>query len=230
MTVPSRVEAARLLLSLDPRPWHLRHSRGVGETAAWLALRIERRGIPIDRRLVEAAAFLHDIDKILPRPDPAHVLPHGEAGALWLAQLGYPELARAVANHPVTRLADEERYRSWSAFATREERIVAYADKRCAQHLEPMATRFARWERRHVPREPSRSMPDGGSERPDRQPETRWDHPTFARVRARAARLEDDVCRAAGIVPAEVSRLPWTGDAIRRARNATGPTAAGSLP
>jgi len=222
MTIPSRVEAVGLLLSLDPRPWHLRHSRGVGETAAWLALRIERRGIAVDRRLVETAALLHDIDKILPRPDPARALPHGEAGAAWLAERGYPELARAVANHPVTRLADEERYRRWSAFATREERIVAYADKRCAQHLEPMATRFRRWERRHVPRDEV-TLPDpanGDAVVPPPEAGARWDRATFERVRARAARLEADVCRAAGIQPAEVRRLAWTGDAIRAVRDA----------
>ncbi len=220
MTVPSRVEAARLLLSLDPRPWHLRHSRGVGETAAWLALRIERRGIAVDRRLVEAAALLHDIDKILPRPDPASALPHGEAGAAWLSERGYPELARAVANHPVTRLADEERYRRWSAFATREERIVAYADKRCAQHLEPMSARFSRWEKRHVPRddEPATDLATATDPERDRQP-ARWDRATFERVRARGERLEADVCRAAGIRPRDVQRLAWTGEAIRRAGN-----------
>jgi hypothetical protein len=183
-----------------------------------LALRIERRGTPIDRRLVEAAAFLHDIDKILPRDDPARALPHGDAGAQWLTQRGYPELARAVANHPVTRLADEDRYRQWSALATREEQIVAYADKRCARQLQPMATRFARWERRHAPRD--RCVPDAATamEPSDRRSGPSWDRATFERVKARAARLEADICRAAGVVPADVRRLAWTGDAIRRAR------------
>src|SRR4051812_525875 len=66
MSVPDRVEAARLLLRLQPPPWHLRHSRAVAETAAWLAARIAARAIPVDRRLVESAALLHDIDKLIP--------------------------------------------------------------------------------------------------------------------------------------------------------------------
>ena len=45
---------------------------------------------------------------------------------------GHPELARSVADHPVTRLVDGDGYRRWAAFAPREERIVAYADKRAA--------------------------------------------------------------------------------------------------
>ena len=136
MSVPGRVLAAGLLLALDPPPWHLRHARAVAETGAWLAARIAGRGIVVDRRLVESAGLLHDVDKLLPRDDPSAALPHGDGSADWLTRHGHGELARAVANHPVTRLADEERYRRWSAFATREERIVAYADKRCGQRLE----------------------------------------------------------------------------------------------
>ena len=36
----------------------------------------------------------------------------------------------------------------------------------------------------------------------------------------RADRLEADVCRAAGVAPAEVARLAWTGAALRTAREA----------
>ncbi|MFI5255319.1 MAG: HD domain-containing protein, partial [Candidatus Limnocylindrales bacterium] len=107
------------------------------------------RGIAVDRGLVEAAALLHDIDRLLPADDPLLALGHGEAGGRWLLQHGQGELARAVAAHPVSRLTDEDRYHRWAAGATREERIVAYADKRCGQQLEPMASRFAGWVRRY---------------------------------------------------------------------------------
>jgi HD domain len=215
MSVPDRMEAARLLLSLQPPPWHLRHSRAVAETAAWLAARIAGRGIPIDRRLVEAAGLLHDVDKLLPPADPASALPHADGGADWLTRQGHGELARAVANHPVTRLADEERYRRWSAFATREERIVAYADKRCGQRLQSMAARFASWERRFPVTagagRPESETDDGG------RVDARWDRRTLERVRQRAGRLESDVCGAAGVAPGDVRRLRWTGAALRDA-------------
>jgi HD superfamily phosphodiesterase len=200
MTVPGRTDAARLLLTLDPPAWFLRHSRAVAEVAAWLAARIAGRGTPVDRHLVEAAALLHDVDKLLPATDPARRLPHGDGAADWLTRQGHPELARAVANHPVTRLADGDRFRRWAAFAGREERIVAYADKRAGQRLESMAARFASWERRYP------ADRDG------------WTADTRSAVRQRAQRLEADVCRAAGIAPREVRRLPWTGDALARAR------------
>ena len=74
MTVPRRVEAASLLLSLDPPPWFVRHARAVAEVAGFLARRMDEGGTAVDRRLVEAAALLHDVDKILPasiRPVPS---------------------------------------------------------------------------------------------------------------------------------------------------------------
>lgn len=207
MTVPRRVEAASLLLSLDPPPWFVWHARAVAEVAAFLAARIEAAGIAVDRRLVESAALLHDADKALPASDPASALPHGDGSAAWLTRHGHPELARAVAGHPVTRLVDGEAYRRWAAFATREERIVAYADKRAGLRLETIDERFASWLRRYPER-----VVDGRREG--------WDEATWQAVRRRTARLEADVCGAAGIAPSDVRRLAWTGAAIRRARDA----------
>jgi 5'-deoxynucleotidase YfbR-like HD superfamily hydrolase len=208
MTVPGRVEAASLLLSLDPPSWFLRHARAVAEVAAFLAARIEDQGIAVDRRLVEAAALLHDVDKVVPPDDPAHDLPHGAGSAAWLTRRDHPELARAVSNHPVTKLLDGEHYRRWAAFATREERIVAYADKRAGQRLESMEARFAGWRARYP------KVDTGGDRRvaglDDAEVQVMWQ---------RARRLEADVCRAAGIGPDEVRRLRWTGPALRAAAN-----------
>jgi hypothetical protein len=201
MSIPDRRAAAALLLELDPPPWALRHARMVAEIAGWLAARIEAGGASVDRRLVEAAALLHDVDKLLPAGHPARALPHGDGSAAWLIARGHPELARAVAGHSVTHLADDRRYRTWAAFASREERIVAYADKRAGQRLESMDARFVEWTRRHGP------GPDDATDR---------------RVRARAERLEADVCRAAGVRPDEVGRLRWTGPALRAARGPVG--------
>ena len=205
MTVPGRVDAASLLLSLDPPIWFVRHARAVAEVAAFLAARIEAQGIPLDRAAVEAAALLHDVDKVIPADDPARRLAHGDGSADWLTRQGHPELARLVANHPVTRLVDDERARRWAAFASREERIVAYADKRAGQRLESMADRFASWRRRYP---------------------TGLDDLTLRGMRARAEKLEADVCRAAGIAPSEVRRLAWTGAALRAARAAAAGRAA----
>lgn len=205
MTVPGRVETASLLLSLGPPPWFMRHARAVAEVAGWLAARINARGVAVDRRLVESAALLHDIDKTLPADDPARVLPHGEGSAAWLTRAGHGELARAVTSHPVTRLLDGNGFRRWSALASHEERIVAYADKRAGQRLESMDARFASWRRRYPPA--TTAGRDGA-----------WDEGDLAAVRGRAEGLERDVCRAAGVTPDQVRRLAWTGPAFRAAR------------
>lgn len=209
MTVPGRVEAASLLLSLDPPPWFVQHARAVAEVAAFLAARIESAGIGVDRRLVETAALLHDVDKVLPADDPARGLAHGDGSAAWLTRHGHPELAPAVAGHPVTRLVDGEAHQRWTSVASLEERTVAYADRRAGQHLETIDERFASWRRRYPER-----VVDGRREG--------WDEPTWQAVRERTGRLEADVCRAAGIRAVDVRRLAWTGAALRLAREARG--------
>jgi hypothetical protein len=197
MTVPGRVEAARLLLCLDPPAWFVRHARGVSEVAAWLGSRAASRGAAVSRPLVESAALLHDVDKVLPEDDPARALEHGRGSAAWLTRAGHPELGHAVAGHPVTRLAAPDASR-WLAAATAEELIVAYADKRVGQRLESLDARFASWRRRY---------PDSDLD--------------LARMRDLAGELERRVCRLADTPPDAVRRLRWTGNALRQAR--TGP-------
>jgi len=203
--IPSRAEAADILLELDPPDWLLAHVGAVAEIASYLAERCAARGIQVDRELVEAAGLLHDIDKLLPADDPVQELGHGAAGARWLSQRGYPELTRAISAHPITRLLDADRYGRWNGVATREERIVAYADKRAGQRLEAMSARFAGWAVRY--------------------PEYRE---SLARARARAERLEREVCETAGVSPLAVRRLRWVGptlDAARRRRAEAGAAA-----
>ncbi len=198
--VPSRSEAADILLEFDPPDWFIAHTAAVAEVASFLAERCAARGVSVDRELVEAAALLHDIDKLLPGDDPVQELGHGAAGARWLSQRGYPELGRAISAHPITRLLDADRYGRWNGVATREERIVAYADKRAGQRLEAMSARFAGWASRY--------------------PEHRE---SLTRARARAERLEREVCETAGVSPLAVRRLRWvapTLDAARRRRAA----------
>jgi hypothetical protein len=70
-----------------------------------------------------------------------------------------------------------------------------------------MEARFASWRRRYP-----RLDIDGR--------DIGWDGADLRAVRARADRLEADVCRAAGVAPVDVRRLAWTGAALRAAREA----------
>ena len=63
---PGRVEAASLLLSLDPPPWPCATRAPSPRSPAGWRCGSTRAGSPVERRLVEAAALLHDIDKMLP--------------------------------------------------------------------------------------------------------------------------------------------------------------------
>jgi putative nucleotidyltransferase with HDIG domain len=196
MTIPTRAEAASLLLSLDPPDWHLRHSRAVAEVAGWIAHRASVRGAAVDRSVAEAAALLHDVDKLLPPTDPAASLRHGSGSAEWLRRAGHPELAEAVAWHPVDRLVAE----GWDELVDgrlgAETAIVAYADKRAGQRLEGLDRRFAAWERRY---------PRG------------WPRETSRLALERTRALEARVCALAGVGPAEIARLRWTGAVLRGA-------------
>ena len=210
MTTPTRREAARLLLSLDPPDWSLRHACAVADVAGWLARAIARNGTPCDVRAVEAAALLHDVDKI-PAGRVAGAR-HGEGSAAWLAAHGSPELGPLVRDHPVSRFADEADTQRLAA-APLEARIIAYADKRAGQRLEPMEARFASWRRRY-PSGPGEPVLAAG----DRPPRGRgWDDETAARVEARAGALELEICRLAGVAPAGVRRLRWARRALRKA-------------
>jgi putative nucleotidyltransferase with HDIG domain len=194
MTVPTRAEALALLLAAQPSERLLQHVTVVAEVASCLAHRAVRAGLTVDRRLIETAALLHDIDKALPADDALRELGHGKAGAAWLQAAGHPELARPIAAHPVMQL-DEPGAHEWLASAPLEDRIVCYADKRATQRVVSLDQRFARWERRH---------------------------PEYAdRLRATlvlARQLETDICAALDIRPEDVERLPWVADAMARAR------------
>jgi hypothetical protein len=207
MTIPDRHEAARQLASLHPSAKFMRHACAVADVAAFLARRASLAGHPVDPRLVETAALLHDVDKLASVRTPDH-LRHGEGSAAWLEAHGYAELAPAVRDHPVTRLA-EPGFEAWATTAPLEARIVAYADKRAAQHLAPMEARFARWHRKYPPGSEKVVRRSGGAV---------WSEAMFELAERRAEDLERAVCAAAGVDPRDVDRLRWSRRALRETR------------
>ena len=193
MAVPTRTEAISLLLSISPSPRLLQHVTVVAEVASFLAYRATRAGLAVDRRLVETAALLHDVDKALPPDHPLRELGHGAAGAAWLTDAGHPELARTLIAHPVTRFAEPDA-QAWVTDAPLEERIVTYADKRATQRVVSLEQRFDRWQRKH---------PEYGDQ--------------LALAYDVAVRLEAVLCTAIGIAPTDVERLRWVDEAMSRA-------------
>ena len=131
----------------SPRPAAEREAlapfTAVAEVAAFLAAAMVRRGVALDMATVEAAALLHDLDKMLPADDPLKAMGHGAAGAEWLRQRGYDELAPAVAAHPVMELGYADSYDAWADRAGLIGRVVTYADKRARQDVLSLTDRFA---------------------------------------------------------------------------------------
>lgn len=208
MTVPGRREAARLLLSLEPPDWFLRHVCAVADVAGWLAARVEAQGTRVDRAATEAAALLHDVDK-LPRAAMGDGVRHAEGSAAWLEAHGLAGLAPLVRDHPVTHLADDALAARLAA-APLEARLVAYADKRAGQRLESMDERFASWRRRYPTGPAEHVQPRGGG-----PTGTGWDDEVAALVSGRASDLEQAVCALAGVAPRDVRRLRWSRRALR---------------
>jgi len=139
MAVPDRETSRRVLASIDPPEWLVVHAEGVARVAAEAARALQANGVAVDPALVEAAARLHDLDKLETRDNGRH----GIVAAERLTALGYPEIAGAVAAHPVRRLLDPERApHDWASIC------VSVADRRVsltfvtiAERLKDMAVR-----------------------------------------------------------------------------------------
>ena len=141
MAVPDRSTALRLLDEADLPEGIVTHSHGVARVAVAAAGLVAEASIPVDGALVEAAALLHDIDKVEIRRSGGE---HGVVGARRLEAAGYPELAMPVASHPVTALLDDDRFPiGWPSV------LVAVADRHVAQSFMTVDERLDDMKDRH---------------------------------------------------------------------------------
>ena len=141
MAIPDRDTTRRLLEEAGLPDGIVVHSEGVARVAVAAAGLVAEAGIPIDSRLVESAALLHDVDKVEIRRTGGE---HGIVGARRLEAAGYPELAMPVASHPITCLLDDDRFPiGWPSV------IVAVADRHVAQEFLTVDERLDDMQRRH---------------------------------------------------------------------------------
>jgi putative nucleotidyltransferase with HDIG domain len=141
MAVPD-LQTARALLAEHALPnGVVVHSEGVRRVAVAAAGLIVEAGIPLDGRLVEAAALLHDIDKPRIRREGGE---HGVVGARILTDAGFEELAIPVASHPLHALLDDARFPiGWPSV------LVAVADRHVAQAFVTVDERLDDMKARH---------------------------------------------------------------------------------
>jgi putative nucleotidyltransferase with HDIG domain len=141
VAVPDRTTARSLLIEEGLPDGIVVHSEGVARVAAAATGLLAEARIPVDGALVEAAALLHDIDKLEIRRTGAE---HGVVGARRMEALGYEELAMPIASHPITCLLDDDRFpRGWPSV------VVAVADRHVAQDFLTIDERLDDMKQRH---------------------------------------------------------------------------------
>ncbi|NLH82841.1 MAG: HD domain-containing protein, partial [Phyllobacteriaceae bacterium] len=88
---PEPIECEAILDAAGASDGLRRHVHAVAAFAGSLAERLVAGGLALDVDLVRAAALLHDVAKGLPH--------HADAGAAFVAGLGFPETAAVIARH-----------------------------------------------------------------------------------------------------------------------------------
>ena len=117
-TLPTREECFRLWDEYK-LPGNIRkHSRQVDRIAVFMAKKLRESGIDIDIELVDRAALIHDLDKLLT----LKTRNHGEITEQILREKGYPKLGEVAKCHRFRHIHD--RNLSW------EGKVLMYADKR----------------------------------------------------------------------------------------------------
>jgi uncharacterized protein len=128
--LPSREQAIELLHKNNCPPKVISHCEEVAKLALEIASKLEKKGIKVDLKLVEAGALLHDIGR-----SKSHAVDHGVVGAKIAELGGLPEaVVRIIKRHVGGGITAQEAERfGWPKDiyepVTLEEKIVSYADK-----------------------------------------------------------------------------------------------------
>ena len=128
--LPSREQAIKLLRKNHCQPEVIKHCEEVAKLASEIALKIKKKDIKVDLKLVETGALLHDIGR-----SKSQAVDHGVIGAKIAESEGFPEAAvRIIRRHVGGGITAQEAERfGWPKDVyeplTLEEKIVSYADK-----------------------------------------------------------------------------------------------------
>jgi uncharacterized protein len=128
--LPTREQALRFLRQSGCKQNVIRHVEVVSELACEIAEACRENGHPVDLKLVEVGALLHDIGR-----GKTHTVHHAVVGAQIAASLGLPEPVVSIIKKHVGGgiTAREAKRLGWPKDVyvpqTLEEKIVCYADK-----------------------------------------------------------------------------------------------------
>ena len=123
------------------------HVEEVAKLAKYFASKIknQKSKIKINEKLLEAAALLHDIDKMIPKRAGER---HPDTAVRVLKELGCSEVAEVVRRHPLHAILDPE-----LAPRTGEEKFLYLADKMTKYEVIGVDHRFRLWYKEHLPPE-----------------------------------------------------------------------------
>ncbi|MBI2658892.1 HDIG domain-containing protein, partial [Candidatus Woesearchaeota archaeon] len=116
MKIPTKEECLILLNKNKTPSKVIEHSIAVCRVAESIAEKLITKGIKLNKKLVTAAALLHDIE----RAKESHVV----KGAKLLKSMGFKEVSEVVKKHSLYKLEQKNKQPN-----TWEEKIVFYADK-----------------------------------------------------------------------------------------------------
>ena len=128
--LPSREQAIDLLRENHCSPIVIRHCAVVAELALEIADKLEKKGMKVDRKLIEVGALLHDLGR-----SKSNGVDHGIVGANMATSAGLPEpLVNIIKKHVGGGITfSEAEAFGWPKDVyvpiTLEEKIVSYADK-----------------------------------------------------------------------------------------------------
>jgi uncharacterized protein len=128
--LPSREQAIELLRENRCPPIVICHCELVAELAVEISIKLEKKGVKVNRELVEIGALLHDLGR-----SKTLGVNHGVVGAEMAVSAGLPEeLVRIIRSHVGGGItANEAKVFGWPEGVyvplTLEEKIVSYADK-----------------------------------------------------------------------------------------------------
>jgi putative nucleotidyltransferase with HDIG domain len=133
MNIPSRRKCYRLFDEMEMLQHIITHSEQVCRVALCITGHLKTQGIPLNDELIYASAMLHDITKTRSFKTKEN---HAETGGHFLAERGYPEVGRIVAQH-----VKLEKY--YATPEPSEAEIINYADKRVLHDkITPLAKRM----------------------------------------------------------------------------------------
>ena len=116
--IPTKEECIEILTKNKTPSQVIEHCKTVCKVAEEIADKLIAKGININKKLVTAAALLHDVERV--KGD------HIAEGIKLLKSLGFPEVSRVIGKHSLYKIEEPERQPK-----TFEEKIIFYADKRC---------------------------------------------------------------------------------------------------